>query len=91
MIRTKSYLLREIAQLKKKSEKLTEEVNMLKSINKQNAGLKKTVPLVVKEIEHISVRIETLYWCANTSEKQLPKIKKKKKKVRKENTINKKQ
>ena len=82
MIRTKSYLLREITRLKKKQAKLNEEVKVLKSINKQNAGLKKTVPLVTKEIEYISVRIETLYWCANTSEKQLPKIKNKKKKVK---------
>ena len=75
MIRTKAYITREIARLKKSQKKLIEEINVLKSINKHNIGLKKTVPLVLKEIENISIRIETLYWCANTSEKQLPKIK----------------
>lgn len=86
MIRTKAYLIREIKNLKKKQAKLVEEVKTLETVNKHNLGLKKTVPLVTKEIESISSKIEALYWCANTSEKQLPKIKKKKKKVRKINT-----
>jgi len=86
MIRTKSYILREIARLKKQKAKLTEELNMLKAYNKISPELKKTISLVSKEIETILVKIETLYWCANTSEKQLPKIKDKKKKEKKSHT-----
>ena len=80
MIRTKAYLLREIARLKKHKAKLIEELNMLKAYNKVSPELKRTINLVQKEIDVTIIKIETLYWCANTSEKQLPKIKSKKKK-----------
>ena len=51
-------------------------------MNKHNVGIKKTLPLITKELDIITGKIEALQWCANTSEKQLPKIKKKKKKVK---------
>lgn len=86
MIRTKAYLLREIVRLKKQRAKLIEELKRLKVYNKVSPELKKTVPLVSKEIDIITVKVETLYWCANTSEKQLPKIKGKKKKEKKVHT-----
>lgn len=81
MIRTKAYLIREIAQLKKRKAKLIEERETVEAINKMgSSGLKKTIPLIDNEITHINEFISALYWVANTSEKQLPRLKKKKKK-----------
>lgn len=77
MIRTKAYLLREIAQFKKRKKKLLKEREFAKSAKEY---FKKTVPLLNKEIDNLTVKIQTLDWCANTNEKHLPKIKSKKKK-----------
>ena len=86
MLKTKAYLLREIERLKKRKEKLTKELYTLKAFDKLSPELRKTMSLVTKEIDNITIRIETLNWCADTDEKQLPKIKtkKKNKKVNKE-------
>lgn len=84
MIRTKAYLIREVVRLKKQKARLNYELTMLKSYNKLSPELNKTISLVSKEIDAITVKVETLNWCANTNEKQLPKIKEKKKKDKKE-------
>lgn len=83
MIRTKSYIDREISRLKKRKSRLTKELEVLKSYGRISVELKKSMILVTKEIESIASKIEALQWCANTREKDLPKIKKKKKKPKK--------
>lgn len=88
MIRTKAYILREIAHLKRQKVKLSDELSVIKTYDNIGGALKETIPLITKKINDTEVKIQTLYWWANTSEKQLPKLKKKKKKDKEKRKTN---
>jgi len=81
MIRTKSYILREIKRLEKRKKKLGIELYILQ---KTGGGvLQLAIANNQKEVLKIEGKIEAHNWTAFTSEKDLPKIKTKIKKEEK--------
>lgn len=78
MIRTKKYLLKELSKKRKTMKKLQDELVIMN--NKKHLGDTFASSKVVlrKELLLIQGDIRTLLWVANTSEKTLPKLKKKK-------------
>jgi hypothetical protein len=84
MIRTKAYILREIKKLEERKDNLLEELQLLKGMAKQVGQMpfNHTRKVILHELTLIDGKISFAEWCANTSEKSLPKIKggKKKKK-----------
>lgn len=91
MIRTKAYILREIKRLESKKEKLEEELYLLNNMATQvgNMPFSNTKAVIKHELTIIEGKLSFAEWCANTSEKSLPKIKdkKKKRKEKKRETI----
>ena len=79
MITTKSYILREVAKLKKKRRGLKAELVTLNNTGPVKDMFKNTTIILEKELVIIDASIETFLFVANTSQKSLPKIKKKKK------------
>jgi hypothetical protein len=82
MIRTKSYITREIKRLEADKERLVEELNLLNGMVKQVGKLPFTSTKRVMRHELIVIegKLAFAHWCAETNEKDLPKIKEKKKK-----------
>ena len=86
MIRTKAYIIREVKRLEANKAKLEEELKLLNNMAKQvgNMPFTSTKRVIQHELLIIEGKLNFADWCANTSEKSLPKIKSKKKKKRKE-------
>ena len=81
MIRTKAYLLREIKKLETTKKKLEQELSYLNSMTKlAEVGFAKTKRVIRHELIVIEGKLSFAEWCLNTNEKDLPKIKDKKKK-----------
>lgn len=86
MIRTKAYITREIKRLESKKERLEEELYLLNNMATQvgNMPFNNTKTVIKHELTIIEGKLTFANWCANTSEKSLPKIKDKKKKKKKD-------
>jgi len=82
VIRTKSYITREIKRLESNKSELEEELRLLNNMGKLSAQTPfiKTKQVIKHELIVIEGKLAFANWCANTSEKSLPKIKDKKKK-----------
>ena len=84
MITTKAYLIREITKLKKKKRNLKYELVTLGFSLPIKTMFKNANAILEKELIILDAQIESLLWVANTNQKTLPKLKSKKKKVKKE-------
>jgi hypothetical protein len=86
MIRTKSYITREIKKLEADKDRLNEELNLLNGMVKQVGQMPftSTKRVIKHELTIIEGKLSFAKWIENTSEKSLPKIKENKKKKRKE-------
>lgn len=78
MIRTKSYVLREIRTMRRKKRRLQEELRVLNAAGDKEM-FRTSAKVIQHEVDAITAKIEFGLWIANTSEKDLPKIKKKRK------------
>ena len=87
MIRTKAYILKELGRLRKCEKKLQQELDMMNKLGgqvKEHLFFETTKKVIKKELITIGGEIKFALWVANTSEKSLPKLKKKKKSNKKE-------
>lgn len=82
MIRTKTFITREIKNLEAKKEALIEELSLLNNMAKQVGKMPftSTKRVIQRELILIEGKIAFANWVANTSEKSLPKVKDGKKK-----------